>query len=64
MGEYYVCTSPDFDNEVIDVVLVIDGIECWVKGFDDDEWKDASEFAERLANRLTLDYIGELNLDI
>ena len=63
MSDYYVCTSPDFDNEVIDVVLILGGIECWVKGFDDIDWKDALEFAGSLSKRLGLKYKGEINLN-
>lgn len=60
MSKYFVCTSPDFDHEVIDVIAVIEGEECWVKGFDDVEWKEASEFARKVADRLGLPLIEDL----
>lgn len=49
-----VVTMQDFDNEVIDVVLLINGSECWVKGFDDIEWEKANGFALELSTSFGL----------
>lgn len=62
MSEYYVCISPDFENEVLDVIAVIEGEQCHVKGFDDVEWKEADAFAEKIAKRLGVEHRGEVNL--
>lgn len=57
---YYVYTTPDFENEVTDVVLFLDGIECWVKGFDDCDWREARDFAINLSKELGVNYVGEV----
>ena len=44
--------QPDFDHEVQDVVLIVDGEECWIKGFDDVDWKEATTYGEALATSL------------
>lgn len=58
----YVCTSPDFDHEVIDIVLVYRRRICWVTGFDDIEWEDAEKYATQMAKNLNLPFVGSLEL--
>ena len=60
MSEYYVCTSPDWDNNVVDVTIVIDGEPCWVKGFDDTECKEADAYAQKIAEKLGLEFVGDV----
>lgn len=58
----YIQTTPDFDYEVIDVYLVIrSGTEMiHLKGFDDTEWREATKFAEEVADELGIEYVGEV----
>jgi hypothetical protein len=60
----YIAKRPDLEYEVDDVVLVIeeDGqkIICRIKGFNDYEWEEASAFAEKLAQTLGIEFIGEI----
>lgn len=58
----YVQTTPDFYYEVIDVYLVIkSGKELLhLKGFDDTEWREATDFAVQVADELGIEYVGEV----
>lgn len=60
----YIAKQPDFEYEVDDVVLIIEDGDwkqtCWIKGFDDSEWEEANEFAEKIAKFLNLEFIGEI----
>ena len=60
----WIQTTPDFDNEVIDVILCIKPYGevryLWIAGFDDEEWEEAVEFAEEHAKALDIEYIGEV----
>lgn len=60
----WIQTTPDFEYEVVDVLLGIDTGEettaTWIKGFDDDEWEQAEQFARELAKLLHCEYIGEV----
>jgi hypothetical protein len=55
----YVLRKMDFDNEVIDVSIVVDDAVCWVKGFDDVDWRDAENFATELATQLNVSVSDE-----
>ena len=60
----WVQTTPDFEYEVVDVLLGLqvgdDVTTTWIKGFDDDEWEQAEQFARDLAALLHCEYIGEV----
>lgn len=60
----WIQTTPDFEYEVVDVILCIeDGeniITTWITGFDDVDWEKAVKFAEDLAKTLNIEYIGEV----
>lgn len=60
--EAWIQTTPDFDYEVIDVYLVIKSMDelIRIKGFDDNEWQEATRFAEEVAAALGIEYIGEV----
>lgn len=52
----WVEVTPDFDNEVTDVSIVIGEGDttkyCWVQGFDDVDWQQAHDYATLLAKTL------------
>ena len=58
----YIQTTPDFDYEVIDVYLVIKSGEelIHLKGFDDSEWREATQFAKEISDELGIEYVGEV----
>ena len=60
----WVQTTPDFEYEVVDVLLGIDTGEetttAWIKGFDDVDWEQAEQFARDLAALLHCEYLGEV----
>jgi hypothetical protein len=58
----WIQTTPDFEYEVIDVYLGIKSMDelIRIKGFDDNEWKEATQFAEEVASALGIEYIGEV----
>ena len=60
----WIQTTPDFDYEVVDVLLCIDTgdelIATGIKGFDDIDWEKSVKFAEDLAKTLNIEYIGEV----
>ena len=60
----WVQTTPDFEYEVVDVLLGIqvgdDVTTTWIRGFDDDEWEQAEQFARDLSVLLHCEYIGEV----
>ena len=60
----YVAKTPDLENEVDDVFLIIEDGDwkrtCWIRGFDDTEWKEANEFAEKIAKFLNIEFVGEI----
>lgn len=55
----YVCTKNDWDWKVIDVILVVDDKEYNIKGFDEDDWHQAAQFAESFAASLNVEYMGD-----
>jgi hypothetical protein len=59
-----VATTPDFDFELVDVVMLVEDdrgtSNCWVRGFDDDEWEAAEQYARDLAKLLGCEYVGEV----
>lgn len=59
-----VATIPDFDFEIVDVVMRVEDdrgtSNCWVRGFDDDEWEAAEQYARDLAKLLGCEYVGEV----
>lgn len=55
----YVCTKNDWDWEVIDVMLVVADTQYNIKGFDEEEWQDAVQFAENFAASLNIEYVGD-----
>ena len=55
----YICTKNDWDYEVIDVFLVTQDEELHLKGFDDVEWREANSFAERIADSLNIEFVGD-----
>ena len=55
----YICTKNDWDYEVIDVFLVTQDEELHLKGFDDVEWLEANSFAERIADSLNIEFVGD-----
>ena len=59
-GKFHIQTTPDLENGVVDVIAVLDDEKCWVKGFDDTEWEGAEKYAEALAKKLGLEYIGDV----
>ena len=54
-----VCTKNDWDHEVIDVFLLVGDEEIHMKGFDEFEWREAEEFAQKIANSLNIEYVGD-----
>jgi len=56
-------TAPDFDNEVIDVSIVVDEGAvvnyCWVCGFDDVDWQKAHDYAVLLSKTLKCELYEE-----
>lgn len=60
----WIQTTPDFEYEVVDVILCIEDAEniitTWITGFDDIDWEKAVKFAEDLAKTLNIEYIGEV----
>lgn len=60
----WVQTTPDFEYEVVDVILGLqvgeDVTATWIKGFDDVDWEQAEQFARDLATLLHCEYIGEV----
>lgn len=58
--EIKITRTPDFDYNVEDIAIVIDGVSSWIKGFDDTEWKEANEFGTTLAKALGVPFeLGE-----
>lgn len=55
----YICKKMDWDWNVIDIILFVDDVEYNIKGFDEDEWQEAENFAESLANSLNIVYVGD-----
>lgn len=58
----WIQTTPDFEYEVIDVYLGIKSMDELIRigGFNDDEWKEAEQFANDVATALGIEYIGEV----
>ena len=55
----YICLKTDWDHEVIDMFLVVDDEEIHMKGFDEVEWREAQEFAQKIANSLNVEFVGD-----
>ena len=59
-----VATTPDFDFEIVDVLILVEDdrgtSNCWVRGYDDDEWEAAEQYARDLAKVLGCEYVGEV----
>lgn len=53
-----VIQQSDFEYEVEDIILIVDDEECWIKGFDDVDWKEAREYGEALATALGVPFEG------
>lgn len=67
----FVAKQCDLEYEVDDIMLFFEFTELetlglpttqkiWIKGFDDVDWKEADEFAEKLAKTLKCEYVGEV----
>lgn len=58
----WIQTTPDFEYEVIDVYLGIKSTDelIHLQGFDEDEWREAEQFAQNVAAALGIEYIGEV----
>lgn len=58
----WIQTTPDFEYEVIDVYLGIKSMDelMHLKGFNEDEWREAQQFAKYVATALGIEYIGEV----
>lgn len=58
----WIQTTPDFEYEVIDVYLGIKSMDelIHLAGFNDDEWREAEQFAQNVATALGIEYIGEV----
>lgn len=58
----WIQTTPDFEYEVIDVYLGIKSMDELIRlaGFNDDEWREAEQFAKDVAAALDIEYIGEV----
>lgn len=58
----WIQTTPDFEYEVIDVYLGIKSIDelIHLRGFNDDEWREAEQFAQNVATALGIEYVGEV----
>lgn len=56
----YICIKNDWDHEVIDALLVVGEEEFYMKAFDEVEWREAEEFAEKIANSLNIEFIGNV----
>ena len=58
----WIQTTPDFEYEVIDVYLGIKSIDelIHLQGFDEDEWREAEQFAQNVATALGIEYVGEV----
>ena len=54
-----IISKPDFDWDVIDIMLVVGDEEYYIKGFDDFEWEEANEFGESLAKALCVTFYPE-----
>jgi hypothetical protein len=55
----YICIKCDWDYKVIDVFLITEDEELHLKGFDEEEWREAQEYAERIADSLNIEYVGD-----
>lgn len=55
----YICLKNDWDHELIDVFLVIGDEEIHMGAFDDVEWREAEEFAQKIANSLDIEFVGD-----
>lgn len=55
----YICKKMDWDWNVIDIILFVDDVEYNIKGFDEDEWQEAENFAESFAKSLNIVYVGD-----
>ena len=58
----WIQTTPDFEYEVIDVYLGIKSMGELIRlaGFDEDEWREADQFAQNVAAALGIEYVGEV----
>ena len=55
--DVYLTIVSDFENDVEDINMVINGEVCWIKGFDAENWKQAIEFGENLSKSLVVEFI-------
>jgi hypothetical protein len=55
-----ICTKQDWDHDVIDVFIVTDGVEYYLRGFDGFDWKEAEILAEQIAKNLNIDNMGDM----
>ena len=53
--DVYLTIVSDFENDVEDINMVINGEVCWIKGFDAENWKQAIEFGENLGKTLGIE---------
>lgn len=58
MSDSYIFKSDDWDNEVIDVHIVLLGNICHVKGFDQCEWEDCDKLIYKLSELTGLPECG------
>lgn len=50
----------DWDHDVIDVFLYFDAEEIHIKGFDDTDWRQATDFANKLSKSIGWAFLGDL----
>lgn len=56
MIDNYTEIKYDEDYKIFDVFLIVQENEYWMKGFDEDEFNLAEEFAIKLADNLQIEY--------
>ena len=54
-----IAIKDDFDYKVIDVIMVVEDefgeTDCYIRGFDENEWAAAETYAKQLAALLNLE---------
>jgi hypothetical protein len=58
MIKMYVKTATDLDRKVIDVILVVNNLYCWIKEFNEHEREEANALAQIIATRFSIEFEG------
>jgi hypothetical protein len=56
----YICIKNDWVYKVIDVFLITEDEEIYLKGFDEEEWREATVYAKKIADSLNIEYVGDM----